>query len=64
MDYVKLGPFIIFFLNLTYKLDLPAKMKIYLIQHIAMLKPAYGSVEPPLYEIEIYKSEKENKWDV
>jgi len=66
LDYIKLGPFIIKkkILNLTYKLDLPAKMKIYLVQHIAMLKPAYGNVKPPLYKMETYRGQKEDKWDV
>ena len=41
-----------------YKLDLPVKIKIYPIQYIAMLKPAYGDVEPPMYKIETYKGQK------
>ena len=47
-----------------YKLDLLAKMKIYLVQHIAILKPVYRSIKPPLYKIETYKSQKEDKWDI
>jgi len=38
-----------------YKLDLPTKMKIYSVQHIAMLKPAHRDVEPPIYKMETYK---------
>ena len=66
MDYVKLESFTIKtrILNLIYKLDLPAKMKIYPIQHIAILKPAYGSIEPLLYKIETYRGQEEDKWDV
>ena len=66
MDYIKLGPFTIKkrISNLTYKLDLPAKMKIYSVQHIAMLKPAHGDIEPPVYKMEIYKGQEEDKWDV
>jgi len=30
-------------------------MKIYPVQHIAMLKPAYGDVETPLYKMETYR---------
>jgi len=66
LNYVKLRPFIIKekILNLIYKLDLPAKIKIYLVQHIAMLKPAHRSVKPPLYEMETYRGQKEDKWDI
>jgi len=66
LDYIKLGSFIIKekILSLTYKLDLPAKIKIYPVQHIVMLKPAHGNIEPPLYKIETYRSQKKDKWDV
>ena len=47
-----------------YKLDLPAKMKIYLVQYIAILKPAHRNIKPPVYKIETYKSQKENKQDI
>jgi len=36
-------------------------MKIYSVQHIAMLKPAHRNIEPPLYEIETYKGQEENE---
>ena len=39
-------------------------MKIYLVQHIAILKPVYGNIEPLVYKIEIYKGQKEDKWDI
>ena len=45
-------------------MDLLAKIKIYLVQYIAMLKPAHGSIKPPLYKIEIYKGQEEDKWNV
>ena len=66
LDYIKLGPFTVKkkISNLIYKLDLPAKIKIYLVQHIIMLKPAHGNVEPPLYEMEMYRGQEENKWEV
>ena len=66
MNYIKLEPFTIKkkVLNLTYKLDLPAKIKIYPVQHVAILEPAHGNVEPPLYKMEIYRGQKEDKWDV
>jgi len=66
LDYIKLKLFIIKekILNLTYKLDLPAKMKIYPVQHIAMLELAYRDIEPPLYKMETYRGQEENKWDI
>jgi len=39
-------------------------MKIYPVQHIAILEPAYKNVKPPVYKMEIYKGQKEDKWDV
>ena len=47
-----------------YKLDLPAKIKIYLVQHVMILEPAKGEVEPPVYKIDTYKGQEEDKWDV
>jgi len=47
--------------NFIYKLDLPAKIKIYPIQYIAMLEPAHKNIEFLLYKIETYKGQKENK---
>ena len=44
-----------------YKLDLPAKIKIYSVQHIAMLEPVYGDVEQLLYKIETYRSQEKDK---
>ena len=39
-------------------------MKIYSVQHIAMLKPAHGDIKPPVYEMETYRSQEEDKWDI
>ena len=39
-------------------------MKIYPVQHIVMLEPAHGNVEPPVYKMETYKSQEEDKWDI
>jgi len=39
-------------------------MKIYPVQHIVILKPAYGDIKPPLYKMETYRSQKEDKWDI
>src|SRR6266568_8922719 len=45
LDYVKLGPFKVLkkVTEIIFKLDLLAKIKIYLIQRIFMLKPAQGN---------------------
>jgi len=66
LDHVKLELFKILakISNLTYKLDLLARMKIYPVQHIAMLKPAHRNIKPPVYKMETYKSQKEDKWNV
>jgi len=39
-------------------------MKIYLVQHIAMLELAYGDIEPPVYEMEIYRGQEEDEWNI
>jgi len=39
-------------------------MKIYLVQHIAILKSAHRNVEPPVYKIKMYRSQKEDEWNV
>jgi len=43
LDYVKIGLFKIIakILEVIYRLDLLVKMKIYLVQYIVILKPAY-----------------------
>ncbi len=66
LDYIKLGLFIIAakILEVMYKLDLPVKIKIYLVQYIIMLEPAKGNIEPLLYKIDIYKDQEEDKWDI
>jgi len=64
LNHVKLKLFKILtkVLNLMYKLDLLlAKIKIYLIQHVAILKPAHRNIKPLLYKMKTYKSQKENE---
>jgi len=39
-------------------------MKIYPIQHIAMLEPAHGNIKPPVYKADIYREQEEDKWQV
>jgi len=36
-------------------------MKIYPIQHIAILKPVYGKVKPLVYEVDTYRGREEDK---
>ena len=39
-------------------------MKIYPIQHIAILKPAYRNVKLLVYKADIYRGQEEDKWEV
>src|SRR6266568_944696 len=66
LDYVKLGLFKIVakISEIIYRLDLPAKMKIYPVQHIIILELAKGNIKPLLYKIDIYKGQEEDKWDI
>src|SRR6266571_1462823 len=63
LNHIKLRPFRIAakVSEVMYKLDLPAKIKIYPVQHIIILEPAKGDVEPPLYEMDTYRGQEENK---
>ena len=47
-----------------YKLDLLKKIKIYPIQYVAMLKPAYGDIRLLVYKVDIYRGQKEDKYKV
>ena len=57
MDYIKIGLFKIAakILKVIYKLDLLDKMKIYPVQYIIILKPAYKDLKPLVYKVNIYK---------
>ena len=57
MDYVRLRPFKIIkrILLVTFKLKLPAKIKIYPIQHIVILELVYGNVKPLVYKADTYR---------
>ena len=63
MDYIKLGLFKILkkVIEVNYKLDLLAKIKIYLVQYIIILKLAYREYELPLYKADIYRGREEDK---
>jgi len=57
LDYIKIGLFkiVIKILEVIYRLNLPTKIKIYLVQHIIMLKPAHRNLEPLVYKADTYK---------
>jgi len=38
-----------------YKLNLPAKIKIYPIQHVIMLELVHGNIKPPVYKADTYR---------
>jgi hypothetical protein len=48
-------------MEVNYKLDLLVKIKIYLIQHIIILKPVYREYKLLLYKADTYKRHKEDK---
>ena len=48
-------------MEINYKLDLLVKIKIYLVQYIAILKPVYREYKLLLYKADIYKDRKESK---
>ena len=57
LDYIKLGLYKIKekLLEIIYKLDLPVKIKIYLVQYIVMLELIIGEIKPLVYKMEIYR---------
>jgi hypothetical protein len=63
LDYIKLGLFKISrkIIQVNYKLDLLAKIKIYLIQYVIILKLAYKEYELPLYKADMYRGHEEDK---
>ena len=48
-------------MEVNYKLDLLAKIKIYLVQYIAMLKLVYGEHELLIYKTDTYRGKEEDK---
>jgi len=57
LDYVKIGLFKIIkkILEVIYRLDLPVKMKIYLVQYIVMLEPVYRDLILLVYKEDTYR---------
>ena len=57
LDYVRLGLFkiVVKILEVIYRLNLPARIKIYPIQYIIMLELVYGNIELLVYKADIYK---------
>jgi len=57
LDYVRLGPFIVKvkILEVTYRLNLLEIMKIYPMQYVAMLEPAYRNVKLLVYKVDMYR---------
>ena len=48
-------------IEVTYRLDLLLKIKIYLVHYIAILKPVYGNDKPLIYKWDMYKRYKEDE---
>jgi hypothetical protein len=63
LDYIKLRLFKILrkITEINYKLDLLAKIKIYLVQYIIILKLVYREYKLPLYKTDTYKKHKKDK---
>ena len=47
--------------EVNYKLNLLAKIKIYLVQYIAILKLVYREYKPLIYKADIYKGREEDE---
>jgi len=57
LDHVKIRPFKIAEKNseVMYRLNLPVKIKIYLVQHIVILEPAYRDLALLVYKEDTYR---------
>ena len=51
-------------LEVIYRLNLLVKIKIYLIQYIAILKPAYRNIKLLVYKVDTYRGQEEDKQEV
>ena len=63
LNYIKLKLFKIKkkVIEVNYKLDLLVKIKIYLVQYIAILELVYREYKLLVYKTDIYKEKEENK---
>jgi len=63
LDYIKIRLFKIAekILEVIYRLNLPVKIKIYLVQYIIILKPAYRDLILPVYKKDTYRGQEEDK---
>ena len=48
-------------MEVNYKLDLLVKIKIYPVQHIAILELVYREYKPLMYEADTYRGREEDK---
>ena len=66
LNYIKLGPFKVKrkIIEINYELDLLAKIKIYPVQHITILKLVYREYKPLIYKADIYRGREEDKQEV
>ena len=51
-------------MEVNYKLNLLAKIKIHPVQHIIMLELIYREYKPLIYKADTYKGKEENKWEI
>ena len=63
LNYIKIELFKIInkVIEVTYRLNLLLKMKIYPVHYIAILKPVYGNHKLLVYKQDIYKGYKEDE---
>jgi len=64
LDYIRLGPFTVKakVLEVIYRLNLSIKVRIYPIQHVIILEPAYRSVKLLAYKADTYRGQEEDEW--
>ena len=48
-------------MEVNYKLNLLVRIKIYLVQYIAILELVYREYKPLIYKADIYKGKKKDK---
>ena len=63
LDYVRLGPFkiVVKILEVIYRLNLLAKIKIYPIQYIIMLELVYRDIKLLVYKVDTYRGQEEDE---